>query len=103
MTKTHIQMKGVKTALMTSNIKSILNNLKKVCFEVLIIIMQMNKAKKKKSRISRNPTDPTFLVPSLNFLETSESFTSIFRVFLNDFHAFINIKFVFFVYLACQH
>ena len=36
---------------------------------------------KKKNLVSGNPTDPTFLGPTLNFLGTSENFSSIFRVF----------------------
>ena len=44
--------------------------------------------KKKKCPVSGNPTDPTFLGPTLNFFETSENFFSIFRLILNDFHAF---------------
>ena len=37
--------------------------------------------KKKKCLVSGNPTDPIFLGPTLNFLGTSENFSSIYRVF----------------------
>ena len=43
---------------------------------------QVSKAKKKKKLFCfRNPTDPTFLEPTLYVFETSENFSSIFRVF----------------------
>ena len=45
----------------------------------------------KKCLVSGNPTDPTFLGPTLNFLGTSENFSSIFSL-LNDFHAFSYTK-----------
>ena len=38
-------------------------------------------AKNRKCLVSGNPTDPTFLGPTLNFFGTSENFSSIFRVF----------------------
>ena len=46
------------------------------------------KAKKKNCLVSGNPTDPTFLGPTLNFFETSENLFSIFRLIFNDFHGF---------------
>ena len=37
--------------------------------------------KKKNCLVSGNPTGPSFLGPTLNFLGTSENFSSIYRVF----------------------
>ena len=44
---------------------------------------------KKKSLVSGNPTDPTFLGPTQIFFGTSENFSCIFRVFLMIFTLFL--------------
>ena len=58
----------------------------------LVINWTSSLGKKDKCLVSGNPTDPTFMGPTLNFFETSEIFSSIFRVFFNDLSCFSHVK-----------